>query len=167
MDARVYNVLFICTGNSARSIMAEGLLNHLGRGRFRAWSAGSHPAGAVNPLALALLHKWHIPTDGFRSKSWDEFAAPGAPQLDFVFTVCDKAAGEVCPLWPSRPMTAHWGVADPATVEGPAEVRERAFLDAAAVLKRRIELMLALPLQSLQGLSLQREIERIGKTGAA
>jgi arsenate reductase len=167
MDARVYNVLFICTGNSARSIMAEGLLNHLGRGRFRAWSAGSHPAGAVNPLTLALLHKWHIPTDGFRSKSWDEFAAPGAPQLDFVFTVCDKAAGEVCPLWPSRPMTAHWGVADPATVEGPAEVRERAFLDAAAVLKRRIELMLALPLQSLQGLSLQREIERIGKTGAA
>lgn len=167
MDTKVYNALFICTGNSARSIMAEGLLNHFGRGRFRAYSAGSHPTGVVNPLALALLHEWHIPTDGFRSKSWDELAAPGAPQLDFVFTVCDKAAGEVCPLWPSQPMTAHWGVADPAAVEGPAEVRERAFLDAAAVLKRRIELMLALPLQSLQGMSLQREIERIGQTSAA
>jgi arsenate reductase len=167
MDGKIHNVLFICTGNSARSIMAEGLLNHLGRGRFRAYSAGSHPSGIVNPLALAQLSKWHIPSDGFRSKSWDEFAAPGAPRMDFVFTVCDKAAGEVCPLWPSQPMTAHWGVADPAAVEGPGDVRERAFLDAATVLKRRIELMLALPLQSLQGMSLQREIDHIGKTGAA
>jgi arsenate reductase len=164
---KVYNVLFICTGNSARSIIAEGLMNHYGRGQFRAFSAGSHPTGVVNPLALEQLRELRLPIDGFRSKNWDEFARTDSPRLDFVFTVCDKAAGEVCPLWPSRPMTAHWGVADPATVEGPAEVRERAFLDAAAVLKRRIELMLALPLQSLQGLSLQREIERIGKTGAA
>ena len=167
MSDKVRNVLFICTGNSARSIMAEGLMNHLGRGRFKAWSAGSHPAGEVRLLALQTLRQWHIPTDGFRSKSWDEFAAPGAPQMDFVFTVCDKAAGEVCPLWPGQPMTAHWGVADPAAVEGTPEQQQRAYMDAALVLKRRIELMLALPLPTLAGMSLQREIERIGKTGAA
>ncbi|MDZ5455720.1 MULTISPECIES: arsenate reductase ArsC [Azohydromonas] len=167
MSDKVRNVLFICTGNSARSIMAEGLMNHLGRGRFKAYSAGSHPAGEIRPLALQTLRQWHIPTDGFSSKSWDEFAVPGAPQMDFVFTVCDKAAGELCPLWPGQPMTAHWGVADPAAVEGTPEQRQRAYMDAALVLKRRIELMLALPLQTLAGMSLQREIERIGKTGAA
>ena len=167
MSDKVRNVLFICTGNSARSIMAEGLMNHLGRGHFKAYSAGSHPAGEVRPLALQTLSQWHIPTDGFRSKSWDEFAAAGAPQMDFVFTVCDKAAGEVCPLWPGQPMTAHWGVADPAAVKGTPEQQQRAYMDAALVLKRRIELMLALPLQTLAGMSLQREIERIGETGAA
>ncbi|WP_157267900.1 arsenate reductase ArsC [Azohydromonas aeria] len=167
MSDKVRNVLFICTGNSARSIMAEGLMNHLGRGRFKAYSAGSHPAGEVRPLALRTLQQWHIPTDGFRSKSWDEFAVAGAPGMDFVFTVCDRAAGEVCPLWPGQPMTAHWGVADPAAAEGTAEQQQRAYMDAALVLKRRIELMLALPLQTLQGMALQREIERIGKTGAA
>ena len=166
MDARLYNVLFICTGNSARSVMAEGLMNHLGQGRFKAYSAGSHPAGEVRPLALQTLRQWHIPTDGFRSKSWDELAAPGAPQMDFVFTVCDKAAGEVCPLWPGQPVTAHWGVVDPADVEGPEDAQRRAYMDAALVLKRRIELMLALPLSTLRGLSLQREVERIGQTGA-
>lgn len=167
MSDKVRNVLFICTGNSARSIMAEGLMNHLGRGRFKAYSAGSHPAGEVRPLALQTLRQWHIPTDGFSSKSWDEFAAPEAPEMDFVFTVCDKAAGEMCPLWPGQPMTAHWGVADPAAVEGTPEQQQRAYMDAALVLRRRIELMRALPLQSLAGMSLQREIERIGKTSAA
>lgn len=167
MSDKVRNVLFICTGNSARSIMAEGLMNHLGRGRFQAYSAGSHPAGEARPLAVQTLRQWHIPSDGFRSKSWDEFATAGAPQMDFVFTVCDKAAGEVCPLWPGQPMTAHWGVADPAAVEGTPEQQQRAYMDSALVLKRRIELMLALPLQTLAGMSLQREIERIGKTGAA
>lgn len=165
MSDKVYNVLFICTGNSARSILAEGLMNHLGRGRFQAFSAGSRPTGTVNPLALATLQQWHIPTDGFRSKAWDEFAQPGAPVLDFAFTVCDNAAGEVCPVWPGQPMTAHWGVPDPAAVEGTEAHKAQAFMDAAITLKRRIELMLALPLQSLDGLALQREVDQIGRTG--
>jgi arsenate reductase len=166
MTDRVYNVLFICTGNSARSILAEGLLSLLGRGQFKAFSAGSHPTGAVNPLALSTLEKLHIPDQSLRSKNWDEFAQPGAPGLDFVFTVCDKAAGEMCPLWPGQPMTAHWGVADPAAVEGSDEQKAKAFMDTALVLKRRIELMLALPLESLTKLSLQQEIDQIGKAGA-
>jgi arsenate reductase len=162
----VYNVLFNCTGNSARSIMAEGLTTSLGFGHFKAFSAGSHPNGTVNPLALSTLKQWHVPVDGFRSKNWDEFALAGAPVLDFVFTVCDRAAGEVCPVWPGQPMTAHWGVPDPVSVEGTDEQKARAFMDVAIVLKRRIELMLALPLASLAGLSLQREVDRIGKSGA-
>jgi arsenate reductase (thioredoxin) len=163
---KVYNVLFICTGNSARSIMAEGLMNHLGAGRFKAWSAGSHPNGTVNPFALQTLATWRMPTDGFRSKSWDEFTLPGAATLDFAFTVCDNAAGEVCPVWPGQPMTAHWGVPDPAAVEGTDAHKAKAFMDTAITLKRRIELMLSLPLNSLAGMSLQREIDQIGKTGA-
>jgi arsenate reductase len=164
MSEKAFNVLFVCTGNSARSILAEGLMNHLAGGRFRAWSAGSQPNGTVNPLALRTLASWRIPTDGFRSKSWDEFALPGAPALDFVFTVCDNAAGEVCPIWPGQPMTAHWGVPDPAAVQGTDERQAKAFMDTAITLKRRIELMLSLPLASLDALSLRREIDRIGKT---
>jgi arsenate reductase (thioredoxin) len=166
MSEKVHHVLFICTGNSARSIMAEGLMNHLGAGRFKAWSAGSHPTGTVNPFALQTLWTWHIPTDGFRSKSWDEFAQPGAPALDFAFMVCDNAAGEVCPVWPGQPMTAHWGLPDPAAIEGSDAQKAKAFMDTAITLKRRIELMLALPLNSLAGMSLQREIDQIGKTKA-
>jgi arsenate reductase len=166
MSDKVYNVLFICTGNSARSILAEGLMNHLGGGRFKALSAGSHPNGTVNPLALQILATWRMPTDGFRSKSWDEFALTGAPALDFAFTVCDNAAGETCPVWPGQPMTAHWGVPDPATVEGTDAQKLKAFMATAITLKRRIELMLSLPLKSLAGMSLQREIDQIGKTGA-
>ena len=162
MAGRTYHALFICTGNSARSILAEGLMNHLGTGRFVAHSAGSHPNGTVNPFALQTLKALHIPNDGFRSKNWDEFARPGAPPIDFVFTVCDNAAGEVCPLWPGQPMTAHWGVPDPAAVEGSEAQKAKAFMDTALVLKRRIELMLALPLASLDRLALQREIKDIG-----
>lgn len=162
MSDKVYNVLFVCTHNSARSIMAEGILNSLGRGRFQAFSAGSHPSTSVNPFALKTLSELHIPTDGFRSKDWDEFARPGAPELDFVFTVCDKAAGEVCPVWPGQPMTAHWGVADPAAFEGTDEQKAKVFWDTAVVLKRRIELMLALPLASLDKMAIQREIKDIG-----
>ena len=163
MSDRVFNVLFICTGNSARSILAEALLNQLGGGRFRAFSAGSHPNGQVNPFALSTLRQLHIPTDGLRSKSWDEFARPGAPVLDFAFTVCDNAAGEACPFWPGQPMTAHWGLPDPAAIQGSDEAKAQAFMDTAVALKRRIELMLALPLNTLAGMSLQRELERIGK----
>jgi arsenate reductase (thioredoxin) len=159
---KVYNVLFVCTHNSARSIMAEGLMNSLGRGQFKAWSAGSHPGGAVNPHALTTLTRLHIPADGYRSKDWNEFAQPAAPELDFVFTVCDKAAGEVCPVWPGQPMTAHWGVADPAAFQGTDEDKTKLFWDTALVLKRRIELMLALPLASLDRMSLQRELKDIG-----
>jgi arsenate reductase len=165
MSDKVFNVLFICTGNSARSILAEALLNQLGGGRFRAFSAGSHPNGQVNPFALSTLRQLRIATDGFRSKSWDEFARPGAPVLDFAFTVCDNAAGEVCPFWPGQPMTAHWGLPDPAAVQGSDEVKAQAFMDTAVALRRRIELMLALPLDTLAGMSLQRELERIGKVG--
>ena len=166
MSERVFNVLFICTGNSARSILAEALMNHLGGSRFRAFSAGSHPNGRVNPFALSTLRQLHIPTDGLRSKSWDEFAQPSGPVLDFAFTVCDNAAGEVCPFWPGQPMTAHWGLPDPAAVEGSDEHRAKAFMDTAVALKRRIELMLALPLGTLAGISLQRELDQIGKAAA-
>ena len=159
---KIYNVLFVCTGNSARSILAEGLMNTLGKGRFKAWSAGSHPKGEVHPLALKTLAQHHIATDGFRSKAWDEFAAPDAPALDFVFTVCDQAAGEMCPVWPGQPMTAHWGQPDPAAVEGSDEAKAKAFVDALVTLKRRIELMLALPLAKLDALSLQKEVKDIG-----
>jgi arsenate reductase len=163
MSDKVYNVLFLCTHNSARSIMAEGILNSIGGGRFRAFSAGSHPSGQVQPLALQALRGLRVPVDGFRSKDWAEFAAPGAPVMDFVFTVCDRAAGEVCPLWPGQPMTAHWGVPDPAEVRGSDEQRAQAYWDAATTLRRRIELMLALPIASLDRLALQREVSAIGR----
>ena len=163
MSDKVYQVLFICTGNSARSIMAEGLMNQLGAGRFNAWSAGSHPNGTVNLFALQTLARWHVPTIGLRSKPWEEFALPDAPALDFVFTVCDNAAGEICPVWPGQPMTAHWGVPDPAAVEGTDDQKAKAFLATAITLRRRIELLLSLPLGSLAGLSLQREIDQIGQ----
>jgi len=162
MSDKTYNVLFICTGNSARSVIAEGLMNELGRGRFIAFSAGSHPKGTVHPLALKTLAAHHIPTDGFRSKSWEEFAGPDAPGLHFVFTVCDQAAGEVCPVWPGQPMTAHWGMPDPAAVEGSEAAQEKAFLDTFITMKRRIQLMLALPLASLDRMAIQREIKDIG-----
>jgi arsenate reductase len=158
MDSKVRHVLFVCTGNSARSILAEGLMTALGRGRFVGHSAGSHPKEHPHPLALQTLAAHGIPTDGFRSKSWDEFAQPGAPALDFVFTVCDQAAGEACPYWPGQPMTAHWGLPDPAAVQGSPAQQRKAFLDTFVALKRRIELMLALPLASLDSLSLQREL---------
>lgn len=163
MADKTYNVLFICTGNSARSILAEGLLNHLGGGRFKAFSAGSHPAGAVNPFALRALQQFDVATDGFRSKSWDEFSQDGAPELDFVFTVCDKAAGEMCPVWPGQPMTAHWGVADPAAVEGSDERKQQAIRDAAITLKRRIELFLSLPIPKLDTVALQKAVRDIGQ----
>lgn len=163
MADKTYNVLFICTGNSARSILAEGLLNDLGKGRFKAYSAGSHPTGKVNAYALLALDKMHLPSTGYRSKNWDEFAKSDAPAMDFVLTVCDKAAGEVCPVWPGQPMTAHWGVADPAAFEVSEEATERQFMDMALTLKRRIELMLALPLARLDAMAIQREIRDIGK----
>ncbi|MGZ9894747.1 arsenate reductase ArsC [Bordetella bronchiseptica] len=159
-----FNVLFLCTGNSARSILAEGLLNGLAGDRFQAYSAGSMPKGAVHPLALATLASYSLPTDGYRSKSWDEFAAPDAPQMDFVITVCDNAAGEACPIWPGRPVTAHWGVPDPAAHEGDEDERMKAFHDAARMLKRRIELFLSLPLDSLDAMSLQAELRGIGQS---
>jgi arsenate reductase len=162
MSDTIYHALFVCTHNSARSIMAEGLLNSLGKGRFRAYSAGSHPGPAVHPLALKTLADLHVPTEGYRSKDWNEFARPEAPHLHFVFTVCDKAAGEVCPVWPGQPMTAHWGVADPAAFEGTDAQRAKLFWDTALILKRRIELMLALPLASLDEMAIQREIRAIG-----
>ncbi|MGB3275772.1 MAG: arsenate reductase ArsC [Castellaniella sp.] len=158
-----YNVLFICTGNSARSILAEGILNELGEGRFHAYSAGSQPKGEVHPLALATLGRLHMKTTGYRSKSWDEFVAPGAPVFDFIFTVCDNAAGESCPFWPGKPVSAHWGVPDPAAAEGSEEERLNAFQDAALALRRRIELFLSLPLQRLDAMSLQRELRTIGQ----
>jgi len=158
-----YNVLFICTGNSGRSILAEGLMNHLGRSRFKAWSAGSHPSGTVNPLALQTLEKLRLPTEGYRSKGWEEFARPDSPHMDFVFTVCDQAAGEVCPVWPGQPMTAHWGLPDPAAYEGSQDRKAQEFLNTAVTLKRRIELMLALPMQRLDAIALQREVRDIGR----
>ncbi|HUB18136.1 MAG TPA: arsenate reductase ArsC [Acidobacteriaceae bacterium] len=161
--AHPWNVLFLCTGNSARSIMAEALLNHKGGGRFSAHSAGSHPTGRPRPEALRQIELAGISTAGLRSKSWDEFALAGAPQLDFVFTVCDNAAKEPCPYWPGQPMTAHWGIPDPAAVKGTPEEIARAFRDAFVILDRRIGLFLALPLHSLEGVAIQREVERIGR----
>jgi arsenate reductase len=163
MADKIYNVLFVCTGNSARSIMAEALLNRSGNGPFVAYSAGSHPLGAVNSFALRTLERLQLPTEGYRSKNWDEFAKPEAPPLDFVFTVCDKAAGELCPAWPGQPMTAHWGVPDPVAVEGTDELKARAFFDTAMILKRRIDLMLSLPLRSLDAIAIRRELQDIGK----
>jgi arsenate reductase (thioredoxin) len=157
-----YNVLFLCTGNSARSIMAEAIMNYKGRPNFTAYSAGSHPSGAVRPEAIAELESAHLPRDGVRSKSWDEFAKPDAPQLDFVFTVCDNAAKEVCPIWPSQPMTAHWGVADPAAVRGTPEEIKRAYRDAFVALERRIGLFLCLPLAAISKLAIKKEIDKIG-----
>jgi arsenate reductase len=159
-----YNVLFLCTGNSARSIMAEAILNHKGKGGFTAYSAGSHPTGTPRPEALRQLESVGISTEGLRSKSWDEFSTPDAPHMDFVFTVCDNAANEACPFWPGQPMTAHWGIPDPAAVKGAPEEVDRAFRDAFVVLDRRIGLFLSLPLSSLQQLSIQREIDSIGRS---
>jgi len=160
---KTYHVLFICTGNSARSIMAEVLLDRLGKGRFKAYSAGSHPNGIVSPFALATLRSLHLPTEGLRSKSWEEFARPDAPQLDFTLTVCDNVAGEACPVWPGQPISAHWGMPDPAAFEGPDERKARVFRDTALALGKRIELMLALPLDRLDSLATRREISGIGK----
>lgn len=175
MSDRVYNVLFLCTGNSARSILAEGILNKEGGGRFRAFSAGSQPKGEVNPLALKVLNSFGISTEGFRSKPWDEFAQPGAPVMDFVFTVCDSAAGETCPVWPGQPITAHWGIEDPAAVEGPEIQREAAFVTAYRYLKNRITIFTALPLATLDQTALGAKLRAIGlgegasvaRTGAA
>ncbi len=157
-----YNVLFLCTGNSARSILAEAILNFKGKGAFTAYSAGSRPVGMVRPGALQQLELSGIPTDGLRSKSWDEFAGPDAPKMDYVFTVCDNAAKEACPFWPGQPMTAHWGVSDPAAVKGAPDAIERAFRDAYTILDRRIGLFLSLPLATLQQLAIQKEIEELG-----
>jgi arsenate reductase (thioredoxin) len=163
MEARSHNVLFLCTGNSARSILAEAYLNHHGEGKFRAYSAGSHPTGRVNPLVLELLERCAIPVSGLRSKSWDEFAVAGAPPLEFVFTVCDDAAGEVCPVWPGRPVTAHWGVPDPAAVEGTREERMRAVERALRMLTRRIDLFTSLPVDSLDRMALGERVREIGR----
>jgi arsenate reductase len=157
-----YNVLFLCTGNSARSVMAEAILNQKGWPEFAAYSAGSHPSGTVRPEALRQLEAAHLPTDVLRSKSWDEFSKPGAPKLDFIITVCDNAANEVCPIWSGHPMTAHWGVADPASVKGSPQEVEQAFRDAFVVLDRRIGLFMSLPFSKLEGVALKREIESIG-----
>ncbi len=163
MPDRVYNVLFLCTGNSARSILAECILNREGKGRFKAFSAGSHPKGRVHPFALDLLKKMNHPTAGLRSKSWEEFARADAPPLDFVFTVCDDAANEVCPVWPGQPMTAHWGVPDPAAADGTEAERHLAFADAYRMLNNRISIFVSLPLRSLDRLSLQKRLDEIGR----
>jgi arsenate reductase len=158
-----YNALFLCTGNSARSIMAEAILNYKGRPNFTAYSAGSHPAGIVRPEALRQIEMARLPINGLRSKSWEEFAQPGAPQMNFVFTVCDNAAKEVCPVWPGQPMTAHWGIPDPAAVTGSPDEIERAYREAFFMLERRISLLLCLPIASLDRLAIQREIDKIGQ----
>ncbi|TRZ90527.1 MAG: arsenate reductase ArsC [Rhodocyclaceae bacterium] len=163
MSDRIYNVLFICTGNSARSILAEAILNHTGKGRFRAYSAGSHPSGKVNPRTIELLVRQKLPIADVRSKSWDEFAAPGAPHVDFVFTVCDNAGGEACPVWPGQPMTAHWGIEDPAAVEGSDEEMRRAFSKAFGEMNRRISLFISLPLAKLDAMAIKRELDQIGR----
>jgi arsenate reductase len=159
-----YNVLFLCTGNSARSIMAEAILNYKGKGKFTAYSAGSHPTGKLRPEAVQQIESAGLPTAGLRSKSWDEFSAPGAPTLDFVFTVCDNAANEQCPYWPGQPMTAHWGIPDPAAVNGTPEEIARAFRDAFTVLDRRVGLFLSLPLATLEDMAIKREIDQIGRS---
>jgi len=167
MAQRTFEVLFLCTGNSARSILAEAILNRCGAGRFRAHSAGSHPKGAVHPMALEILRARRYETSALRSKSWDEFARPGAPSLDFVFTVCDKAAGEACPLWPGQPMTAHWGIEDPAAFEGPADQQRARFTRAYVELERRIDPFTNLPVESLDRMSLQARLDEIGRAGTA
>jgi protein-tyrosine-phosphatase len=166
MSERRFNVLFLCTGNSARSIMAEALLNFWGRGRFQAFSAGSHPNGTVHPLALEVLRRNRVPSDEARSKSWSEFATPDAPPLDFVFTVCDSAAQEVCPVWPGQPLTAHWGIHDPAAVEGTDEEKRRAFNTAFRELDARIKIFTSLRIDLLDKLALQRELDQIGRRGS-
>jgi arsenate reductase len=163
MADRIYNALFLCTGNSARSILAESLLNHWGRGKFRGFSAGSFPKGQVHPFAVDLLKQLNLPAENLRSKSWDEFAAPGAPPTDFIFTVCDNAAGEVCPVWPGKPMAAHWGIADPAAVEGTDMEKAAAFRKAFKELETRIKLFTSLPIDSLDSLTLQSRLREIGK----
>ena len=163
MTNPTHNVLFLCTGNSARSIMAEALLAHLGKGRFGAYSAGSQPSGQVNPFSIETLKGFGLPTADLRSKSWDEFAAKGAPTIDFIFTVCGNAAGEACPVWPGRPITAHWGVEDPAAVDGSDDEKRAAFKEAAIILRRRIELLLALPFEKLDALAIQSKLQEIGK----
>jgi arsenate reductase (thioredoxin) len=162
VTSKTYYVLFLCTGNSARSIIAEALLDHWGKGRFKGYSAGSYPKGAVHPRALDLLEKAHLDTSGLRSKSWDEFAKPGAPEMDFVFTVCDQAASEVCPVWPGNPVTAHWGVPDPAAVEGTEAEKNRAFRVAFQALETRIKLFTSLRLEALDRLAIKREVDEIG-----
>lgn len=159
----MHNVLFLCTGNSARSILAESILNRAGQGRFRGYSAGSHPTGEVHPFAIELLRKLNYPTDGLRSKSWDEFAAANAPELDFVITVCDNAAGEVCPIWPGQPMTAHWGLPDPAAAQGSESERRFAFADCYRMLSNRIDIFVNLPIAALDRLTLQRRLDKIGQ----
>jgi protein-tyrosine-phosphatase len=163
MPPESYNVLFLCTGNSARSIMCEAILSAMGAGRFKAFSAGSHPAGRVNPYAIELLQRNRLPTESLRSKKWDEFAAPGAPRLHFVFTVCDQAAAEMCPVWPGQPMTAHWGVPDPAAVQGSDDEKRKAFVATFAALSRRISLFVSLPLHRLDQLALKRKLDDIGR----
>ncbi|WP_294541987.1 arsenate reductase ArsC [uncultured Rhodoblastus sp.] len=167
MSDRVFNVLFLCTGNTARSILAEKILSRDGAGKFRAFSAGSHPKGAVNPFALKVLESYNYPAEGARSKSWDEFTQPEAQVMDFVFTVCDNAAGEACPLWPGQPMTAHWGIEDPAAVEGNDLEKERAFVTAFRYLKNRISAFAALPVKSLDRLTLQKDLDAIGRLEGA
>jgi protein-tyrosine-phosphatase len=164
---RVFNVLFLCTGNTARSVLAEGILRKDGKGRFNAFSAGSQPKGAVNPFALETLAAYGYPADGYRSKSWDEYAAPGAPVMDFVFTVCDSAAGEACPLWPGQPMTAHWGIEDPAAVEGSDIAKEAAFNRAFQYLRNRVSLLVNLPIASLDALTLGAKLRDIGRMDGA
>jgi len=166
-DQSTYNVLFLCTGNSARSILAESLLNHWGKGKFRAFSAGSFPKGQVHPMAIELLKRTNLQSEGFRSKSWDEFASPGAPPIDFIFTVCDNAAGEVCPIWPGKPMTAHWGIADPAAVEGSEAEKAFAFRRALKELETRVKLFTSLPIDSLDAMTLQAKLRQIGKSSTA
>jgi protein-tyrosine-phosphatase len=163
MTDKTYNALFLCTGNSARSILAQALIEHWGKGRFRGYSAGSFPRGSVHPLAIELLERLNLRTTGMRSKSWDEFARPDAPEMDFVFTVCDQAAGEVCPIWPGKPITAHWGVPDPAAVEGTEVERRNAFQDAVRALDNRIKIFVALPIDKLDRMTVKREVNQIGR----
>jgi arsenate reductase (thioredoxin) len=164
---RTYNALFLCTGNSARSILAESLLNHWGHGKFRAFSAGSYPKGQVHPMAVELLNRMNLPTENLRSKSWDEFASPGAPAIDFIFAVCDNAAGEVCPIWPGKPMTAHWGVADPAAVQGTDIEKAAAFRKSFKELETRIKLFTSLPIDSLDSITLKAKLREIGNSEGA